>query len=143
MRKTLALITLTIVAALSICAQNIQPQLSNRQKTTAAEIRKELETHVDRLAAEDKFSGAVLVARDGKPIFMKAYGMANKSGNIPNRIDTKFNLGSMNKMFTAIAIAQLAERGKLSFDDPISKHLPDYLNRTVAGKVTIHHLLTH
>jgi D-alanyl-D-alanine carboxypeptidase len=143
MRNTLALITLTIIAAASICARNAQPQLSDHKKTSTAEIRKELETYIDKLAAEDKFSGAVLVARDGKPIFMKAYGMANKSGNIPNRIDTKFNLGSMNKMFTAVAIAQLAERSKLSFDDPISKHLPDYPSREVANKVTIHHLLTH
>jgi CubicO group peptidase (beta-lactamase class C family) len=143
MRKTLTLITFSIAAALSIYAQNIQPQVSNSKQTTAAEISKELETHIGKLAAEDKFSGAVLVARDGQPIFMKAYGMANKSANLPNSIDTKFNLGSMNKMFTAIAIAQLAERGKLSFQDPIHKHLPDYPNKAVADKVTIHHLLTH
>jgi D-alanyl-D-alanine carboxypeptidase len=58
-------------------------------------------------------------------------------------LDTKFNLGSMNKMFTAVAIAQLAQAKRLSFDDLISKHLPDYPNKEVAGKVTIHHLLTH
>lgn len=60
-----------------------------------------------------------------------------------NRTDTRFNLGSMTKMFTAVAIAQLAELGKLSFHDPISRHLPDYPNEAVASKVTIHHLLTH
>jgi CubicO group peptidase (beta-lactamase class C family) len=58
-------------------------------------------------------------------------------------LNTKFNLGSMNKMFTAVAIAQLAQAKRLSFDDPISKHLPDYPNKEVADKVTIHHLLTH
>jgi CubicO group peptidase (beta-lactamase class C family) len=58
-------------------------------------------------------------------------------------VDTKFNLGSMNKMFTAIAIAQWVERGKLSFDDTVGKHLPDSPNQEVANKVTIHHLLTH
>jgi CubicO group peptidase (beta-lactamase class C family) len=61
---------------------------------------------------------------------------------VPNQIDTKFNLGSMNKMFTAVAIAQLAAQGTLSFSDPIGTHLPDY-PRDVADKVTIHHLLTH
>src|SRR5262249_38682917 len=61
----------------------------------------------------------------------------------PNRIDTKFNLGSMNKMFTAVAIAQLAEQGKLDFSDTISKHWPDYPNKEAAEKITIHHLLTH
>jgi CubicO group peptidase (beta-lactamase class C family) len=49
----------------------------------------------------------------------------------------------MNKMFTGVAIAQLAERGKLSFDDPIGKHMPDFPNKEAAEKVTIHHLLTH
>jgi len=61
---------------------------------------------------------------------------------VPNKVDTKFNLGSMNKMFTAVAIAQLAERGKLAFTDPIGAHLPDYPEE-VAAIVTIHHLLTH
>src|SRR6185295_14865677 len=71
------------------------------------------------------------------------YGMTNTTGNIPNRLDTAFSLGSMNKMFTAVAIAQLAEQGRLSFGDFISKHLPDYPNKAVAEKVTIHQLLTH
>ena len=72
----------------------------------------------------------------------KAYGLANKDTNTPNKIDTKFNIGSMNKMFTGVAIAQLAERGKLSFNDTVGKLLPDYPNKEVA-KVTVHQLLTH
>ena len=103
----------------------------------------ELGTFLEKLTAEDKFSGAVLVAKNGTPIFQRAYGMANKSRKIPNTVETRFNLGSMNKMFTAVAIAQLAERGKLSFNDTVGKHLPDYPNKLVAEKVTIHHLLTH
>jgi len=102
----------------------------------------ELQAFLEKLVVADLFSGAVLIALNGIPIFKKAYGLANKSFNVPNQIDTKFNLGSMNKMFTAVAIAQLAERGKLAFSDLISKHLPDY-PRTVGDKVTIHHLLTH
>src|ERR1041385_8426676 len=66
-----------------------------------------------------------------------------KAYNAPNRIDTKFNLGSMNKMFTAVAVAQLVEQGKLSFEDTVGKILPDYPNKEVAEKVKIHHLLTH
>ena len=62
---------------------------------------------------------------------------------IPNRLDTKFNLGSMNKMFTAVCIAQLVEQGKLAYDDKIDKYLSDYPNSDAARKVTIHHLLTH
>ena len=67
--------------------------------------------------------------------------MASKAFNIPIRLDTKLNIASVGKMFTAIAIGQLAEHGKLSFRDTVGKHLPDYPNKEVAAKVTIHHLL--
>jgi len=143
MKRMLVSLALSIVIPVSIWAQKVQPDQSLNSKPAEAEIGKELGAHLDKLAAEDKFSGVVLVAKDGKPIFVRAYGTADKRGNFGNRVETKFNLGSMTKMFTAVAIAQLAERGKLSFSDPIGKHLPDYLNKAVAGKVTIHHLLTH
>src|SRR5262249_54365862 len=108
-----------------------------------AEMVRKLEAYLDKLAAADLFSGSVLVARDGKPLFTKAYGLASKAFQVPNKPDTKFNLGSMNKMFTAVAVAQLAQQGKLAFADPIGKHLTDYPNKEAARKVTIHHLLTH
>ena len=62
---------------------------------------------------------------------------------MPNTLDTKFNLGSMNKMFTAVTIAQLVEQGKLSYDDPLSKFLPDFPSAEAAKKIRIKHLLTH
>jgi CubicO group peptidase (beta-lactamase class C family) len=113
------------------------------KKLTEAEVTESLTAYLEGLAKEDKFSGVVLIARDGKPFFVKAYGLADKTRNLANNPETKFNLGSMNKMFTAVAIAQLAEQGKLSFDDKVGKLLPDYPNKDVASKVTIHHLLTH
>jgi CubicO group peptidase (beta-lactamase class C family) len=116
---------------------------SSNRKLNDAEIAKELEIFVRKLADADVFSGAVLLARDGKVIFKNSYGTANKDFNAPNRIDTKFNLGSMNKMFTSVAIAQLVERGKLSFDDPLSKFLPDFPSKEAAEKIKIKHLLTH
>ncbi|HXG66675.1 MAG TPA: serine hydrolase domain-containing protein [Blastocatellia bacterium] len=116
---------------------------ANRAKRSDAEIVAALEKFLDEQVKADEFSGTVLLAKDGKTIFEKAYGLASKSFNVPNNIDTKFNLGSMNKMFTAVAIAQLAEQGKLSFNDTVGKHLPNYPNKAVADKVTIHHLLTH
>ena len=103
----------------------------------------DLDAYLDDLARKDEFSGVVLLTRGSETLFSKVYGLADRERNIPNRIDTKFNLASMNKMFTGMAIAQLAEKGKLSFDDKVGKHLPDYPNREVAEKVTIHHLLTH
>lgn len=137
----LSVFVMTVLATTS--GGNFRIASASLQRMSSAEIANELGTYLARLAVEDKFSGAVLVAKDGKSILQRAYGMANKGGNIPNRVDTKFNLGSMNKMFTAVAIAQLVERGNLSFSDKVGKHLPDYPNKAVAEKVTIHHLLTH
>src|SRR5262245_23274900 len=114
-----------------------------RGKLSDQEIARQVEAYADRLAEADLFSGAVVLAKDGKPLFRKAYGLASKAYGVPNRVDTKFNLGSMNKMFTGVAVAQLAQRGKLAFDDPLVKHLPDYPNQEAARKVTLHHLLTH
>ncbi len=110
---------------------------------TTKEIAKYVSDFIDDLVDRDVFSGAVSLAKDGKPFFTGAYGKANLRWGIDNQLDTKFNLGSMNKMFTGVAICQLAAQNKLAFDDPIIKHLPDYANKEVAGKVTIHHLLTH
>jgi len=104
---------------------------------------KQLGAYLEKLAAADLFSGVVLVARDAKSTFQKAYGLASRAYNVPNKIDTKFNVASINKMFTGVVVAQLAENGRLSFDDPVGKHLPDYPNKDVAEKVTLHHLLTH
>ena len=128
-----------------LAASPNQPPVVPARKSAAddAELSKELDAYFEQAAADDKFSGAVLVAKNGEPIFKKAYGFANKDGSVVNNIDTKFDLGSINKMFTAIAIAQLAERGKLSFTDTVGKLLRDYPNKAVAEKVTVHHLLTH
>lgn len=120
-----------------------EPRSPKRNAIDDVALGKELDKYLEQATANDAFSGAVLIAKNGQPIFKKAYGMSNKSNSTPNNVDTKFDLGSMNKMFTAVAIAQLAERGKLSFNDTVSKLLPDYPNKAVADKVTVHHLLTH
>ena len=101
------------------------------------------DARMQELCQKDRFSGAVLVAKDSKPIFERAYGMADRHRQLPNRPDTKFNLGSMNKMFTAIAVAQLAQQGKLKFSDTMNKYLPDYPSKDAAAQVTIEELLTH
>ncbi len=103
---------------------------------------RQLDAFLQKQVAADKFSGCVLIAQDETPIFRKAYGFASRRFEIPNQIDTKFNLGSINKIFTKVAIMQLAEQSKLSLGDYISKHLPNYPS-DVASKVTINHLLNH
>ncbi len=116
---------------------------SAKRKLSAKQIEAELGAFIKKLSDADVFSGAVLLARDGNVIYKNAVGMANKDFAVPNKIDTKFNLGSMNKMFTGVAIAQLVEKGKLSYDDPLSKFIPDFPNAEAAKKIQIKHLLTH
>ncbi|HVF88562.1 MAG TPA: serine hydrolase domain-containing protein [Blastocatellia bacterium] len=106
-----------------------------------AELIPAIEKFLDEQLRADEFSGAVMVAKNNRPIFQKAYGLASKEHGVPNRTDTKFNLGSINKKFTEISIYQLAEAGKLSLDDRLIKHLPDYPNKAAAEKITIHQLL--
>lgn len=119
------------------------PGAGGSGKLSDEQISQQLGEYLQKLVDADLFSGAVLVTRNGTPVFSNAYGMASRSFQAPNRLDTKFNLGSMNKMFTAVAIAQLVEQGKLSFTDTVGKIIPDYPNKEVAAQVTVHHLLTH
>jgi D-alanyl-D-alanine carboxypeptidase len=102
-----------------------------------------LSARAEELAGTDEFSGAVLVARDGEVLFQDAWGLADREAGTPNTPETRFRIGSMNKMFTAVATLQLVEAGKLALDDTVGKHLPDYPNEDVASKVTVWHLLTH
>lgn len=110
--------------------------------TTRAEYLSTVEKFLNDKVQADEFSGVVLVAEKDKPIFSKAYGLANKETNQPNRTETKFNLGSINKIFTQIALGQLAQQGKISFDDKLIKYFPDYPNKEAAEKITIRHLFT-
>lgn len=87
-----------------------------------------------------KFSGVLLVAKDGKPVAEQAYGMADETHK--NTVDTKFNIGSINKAFTKRAIEQLVDAKKFALDDPVRKVLPDYPS-PVADRITIRQLLEH
>jgi CubicO group peptidase (beta-lactamase class C family) len=88
------------------------------------------------------FSGVVLVGRGDAIETVRAYGMADRERRIANTADTRFNLGSINKTFTAIAIAQLIQQGRVSLDDTLAKHLPDYPN-AAAGRITVRDLISH
>jgi len=113
-------------------------------RLTTARIAQELDAYVAKLAKADAFSGTVLLAKDGKVVLTKAVGIANRDFDAPVDIDTKFNLGSMNKMFTGVAAIQLVEQGKLSRDDPIGKYLDEtWCAADVLAKVKVEHLLTH
>ena len=101
-----------------------------------------VDEYVTPLAQAGTFSGAVLVARDGVPVFQKGYGLANREANVANTADTRLNVGSINKQFTRVVLAQLAAAGKLTLDDAVEKHLPDYPN-SEGRKTTIRQLVTH
>ena len=106
------------------------------------EIDRRLDGYFTTLAAADVFSGVALVARNGVPVFMKAYGYADRENKIANTIRTRFNIGSINKEFTKTAIAQLIREGKLSPDDTIAKFFPDY-PQVASRSATVQQLLTH
>ena len=111
--------------------------LSERERIDA--IRREL----DRRAGEGSFSGVLLVARGDEILLHEARGLADRERGVENETATAFHLASVGKLFTAAAIAQLVEEGRLSFDTTIAEVLPDYPDPDVADKVTVHHLLTH
>jgi CubicO group peptidase (beta-lactamase class C family) len=95
------------------------------------------------MTSADKFSGVVLIAKNGRPIFQQAYGLADREHHFPNTLHTRFGMASMDKMFTAVATLQLVKAGKLKLDGPIGTYLPDYSNKELASKVTIRELLSH
>jgi D-alanyl-D-alanine carboxypeptidase len=108
----------------------------------AQTLEQKLDDYLKAAQRVQHFQGAALVAQDGKILFSKGYGMADAESFTRNFDYTKFQVGSVTKQFTAAAIMQLVEKGKLKLDAPISAYLPDYPQPT-ADKVTIHHLLTH
>jgi CubicO group peptidase (beta-lactamase class C family) len=140
MKGTVIVLGASLIAGLIASIESPTPDTPARIETNPA---KELQSYFDSLAGDNKLSGVLLVAKGGVTIASKAAGIANKATGAAIDLKTKFNLGSMNKMFTSVAVAQLAQAGKLSFTDAVGKHLPDYPNKEVAEKVTIHHLLTH
>jgi D-alanyl-D-alanine carboxypeptidase len=120
---------------------DVDPPLvnGNMPKEQLAEA---LDTYLGRLAAKDLFSGNVLIGKDGKIIYQRSYGFADRANKVPNDSATRFNLGSINKTFTQAAIQQLVARRKLSLSDTVGKLLPDYPQEATRA-ATIDQLLHH
>ena len=117
--------TIVLALAASASAQDLSPKFDEYLNAVA----------------KNGFTGAALVARDGKVLFAKGYGKANEEWDLPNTPQTKFRLGSVTKQFTAAAIMLLQERGKLSVNDPVCKY---FSNCPAAwSEITVYHLLTH
>ena len=124
-----ALLVLLLAAALPAAA--VKP----------AAPAQEIDALLARAIPADGPGVAVIAVKDGKTVFRKAYGMANLELGVPLAPDSVFRLGSITKQFTAVAVLMLAEEGKLSLSDPITKHLPGYPAH--GHVITVEHLLTH
>ena len=109
---------------------------------TDAQIVAALAGQLDSLSRAGAFSGVAVLDKNGTALFARAYGMASREARRPNTLDTRFDLGSINKIFTTVAVYQLARQGRLGLDDPIARHLPDY-PAEAAGKITVRMLLEH
>lgn len=111
---------------------------------TEQQLIKQLDDYVQRISDKQVFSGAVLIAKNDKVLYQTATGLANRAFNIKNDLQTKFNLGSMNKMFTAVSVLQLVEADKLSLDDKLVQFVDaTQLPEGSVDKITVRHLLTH
>jgi D-alanyl-D-alanine carboxypeptidase len=120
------LFCLSLVASCALCAQDLASQA---------------DAFVRGMVEQKRFQGSVLLAREGKPLFRKSYGLANAEWDAANTPDTKFRLGSITKQFTSALILQLAEQGKLRLDDSVLKYYTE--GPKSWQPVTIHHLLSH
>jgi CubicO group peptidase (beta-lactamase class C family) len=131
-RQAVRLVALCLVLAASGAAQ---------ARDSSQELTARVDEYINGLVKANQFSGAVLVARDGRVLVSKGYGFANLEDETPNTPQTRFRLGSITKQFTATAIMMLEERGKLSAQDSICKYVEDCPQAWQA--VTIRHLLSH
>lgn len=105
-------------------------------------LRRRLQDYLHCEEAADRFSGAVAIEHADDIVFEAAVGLAHRGLGVPNHVDTRFNIGSITKMLTAVAVLQLWERGKLELDDAVAQHLPG-LRIGAIDRITIHQLLCH
>jgi CubicO group peptidase (beta-lactamase class C family) len=130
-----ACIVLAFIARTPLAAESIGASSLAQQRDSSGSLKldgrpdkleRRLDAYLSQQSREDRFSGVVLVARNGVPLFRKAYGFADRANRRPNTVTTRFNLGSLNKMFTRSAIDQLVMQGRLSHTDTLGAILPDF-----------------
>lgn len=115
--------------------------LSLNTNSFAQGVVRDVDAFMHSTIERSYFSGSILIARDGKVLVSKGYGMADAEHGVPNSTRTKFRIGSLTKQFTAMAILMLQEEGKLNVQDSLCKYLPQC--PASWQPLTIHHLLTH
>ncbi|WKZ69432.1 MAG: beta-lactamase family protein [Melioribacteraceae bacterium] len=111
-------------------------------ETAKSRISNESDQLIKKYTDLDIFSGVVLLAENGRPFYQKAFGLANRDENIPNTINTKFDIGSMNKTFTKVVVYQLMQEDRLKLDDKLGNYLEGF-PKEAAESITINMLLHH
>jgi D-alanyl-D-alanine carboxypeptidase len=113
------------------------------QPTNDEELAASTKKLADELAKSGRFSGSIFLASDGKALVNNAWGLLDEKAKIVSTPETAYDVGSIGKLFTQIAILQLGDEGKLNLDDPIAKYVRDYPDPEIAQKVTVRQLLLH
>jgi CubicO group peptidase (beta-lactamase class C family) len=102
----------------------------------------ELDQYFRELTQQDKFSGVVLIKQGEQEVFSKAYGYASRAWKVPNTLDVRFDTASITKLFTSVAVMQMVDQGRLSFDTGVVDFL-GLTDTTISKGVTVYQLLTH
>ena len=126
------------LAQFSVLGQTAPDRVQSQTNNSPAE---QLDALVQKIGKASDPGIAVMVIKDGKVKFKKGYGVADLSTGAPITADTPFYIASLGKQFTAVAIMMLAERGRLSYDDKLTKYFPEF--ESFASTITLRHLLTH
>ncbi len=138
--RIMLFITLLALVSMSILT-GCTKEVSNLALDTS--LSQKLDEYVNafnEVSSKQKINGNILIAKEGKIVVNRSYGMADIKNNIPVAEDTVFRIASTTKLFTALGIMQLYEKGLLDFDDKISKYFPEQKR---GDEITIHQLLTH
>jgi CubicO group peptidase (beta-lactamase class C family) len=131
------------IQSLAFLASVAEPVYLPNGGVTSASTLQWLNGYVDKLAADNDLSGAILIAAGDHVIFQRGFGFADASRRHPIGPATRFDLASGGKMFTALAIAQLVQEGRMHFGDTLATLLPELADREFAHTVTLANLLTH
>jgi CubicO group peptidase (beta-lactamase class C family) len=140
LHRSIHVFCLLLLPLLLVVCVNLTHSLAQQDLGRSGELAAKVDAYVKPFLEMKAFSGSILIAKQGRVLLNKGYGMANYELDVPNTPQTKFHIASISKTFTATAILILQERGLMNVRDPLSKYIPDYPN---GDKIMIHHLLTH
>ncbi len=137
-KKIIIILSVFVIIVSSSAFFNYTSAQDNSNNSKSEKIEQLIKNYIKH----DNFQGAVLVAENGKLLFKKAYGLADRERNIKNTINTQFLIGSLTKSFVAVTVMQLEEEGLLDLNAPLKSYIPE-LKESLAKNLTLHILLKH